>query len=188
MVCAAMTNLSVIILVGKEERYIADCLEKLALLDPRQIFNVESQKGDRIHEITIETARQLGWQLIENVESFSVIPSSSTCNRYLPWHDWIGLYANQFNLAFDNPPLEGEWILRLDVDEYLAEETIERLKSAHGLRAMPDSVAGITLELKRRFCGGAKTEAKNVQGIQVRQGAVRSNARIHRENPFTAVP
>jgi len=51
-----MTDISVIILVGKEERHIGRCLERLAPLEPRQIFVVESQKGDATHEVAKKVA------------------------------------------------------------------------------------------------------------------------------------
>ena len=132
-----MTDLSVIVLVGKEELHIRRCLEKLAPLEPRQVFVVESQKGDRTHEIA------------EGIGATTV------------WHDWPGLYAKQFNWALDNLPIQTKWVLRLDADEYLTLETIERLCGAQGLRALPDDVAGLTLALKRRFCGGEIRHATN---------------------------
>jgi len=125
-----LTDISVIILTGKEELHIKRCLEKLAQLEPKQVFVVESQKGDRTHEI----AEAMGATTV--------------------WHSWPGLYAKQFNWALDNLPIQSTWVLRLDADEYLTEDTIERLKGAQGLSALPDSVAGLNIELKRRFCGG----------------------------------
>ena len=62
-----MTNLTVIILTGKEELHIGWCLEKLRDLNPRRVLVVESQKGDWTHEKAIEVARQLQWQVkVEN--------------------------------------------------------------------------------------------------------------------------
>lgn len=67
--------------------------------------------------------------------------------------EWPGLYAKQFNWALDNLPIESKWVLRLDADEYLTEETIEKLKVALADGSL-DGVDGLTLELKRRFMGG----------------------------------
>ena len=67
--------------------------------------------------------------------------------------EWPGLYAKQFNWALDNLPIESKWVLRLDADEYLTEETIEKLKAALADGSL-DSVDGLTFELKRRFMGG----------------------------------
>jgi len=131
-----MIDLSVIILVGKEERHIGRCLERLVPLAPRQIIVVESQKGDRTHEI-------------------AVAGGATTI-----WHDWPGNQAVQFNWVIDHLPLESEWVLRLDADEYLTPETIEKLKQFLSTTTTNDDnsgdadVAGLTLELKRKFCGG----------------------------------
>ena len=112
-----MTDISVIILVGNEALHIRRCLEKLAPLEPRQIIVVESQKGDATHEI-VEGAK--GELQTLNIKLQTV------------WHDWPGLYARQFNWALDNLPIESKWVLRLDADEYLTEETIEKLRGAIG--------------------------------------------------------
>lgn len=58
-----MTNLTVIVLTGKEELHIGRCLERLSDLNPLQILVIESQRGDRTHEKAIEVARQLQWQV-----------------------------------------------------------------------------------------------------------------------------
>ena len=68
-------------------------------------------------------------------------------------HEWPGLYAKQFNWALDNLPIEAKWVLRMDADEYLTPETIERLKIALTDGSF-DDVNGLTLQLKRKFMGG----------------------------------
>jgi len=60
-----MTDISVIILAGKEELHIRRCLERIAPLEPKQVIVVESQKGDRTHEIAVETGRCLNWRISE---------------------------------------------------------------------------------------------------------------------------
>ena len=72
---------------------------------------------------------------------------------FLVEHEWPGLYAKQFNWALDNLPIEAKWVLRMDADEYLTPETIERLKIALTDGSL-DGVNGLTLELKRKFMGG----------------------------------
>lgn len=126
-----MKDISVIILIGQEKIHLKRCVEKLAPLKPRQIFLVESQPDDGGVAIAKETAERLGLHLAT------------------AFHQWPGNQAVQFNWALDNLPIEGEWILRLDADEYLSPDTIEKLP---GFAA--DDVDGIALELKRRFAGG----------------------------------
>jgi len=124
-----MTDISVVILVGNEALHIKRSLERLAALEPRQVFVVESQKGDNTHELAVETARSLGWSVcekMEDAEAFTPIPSSLFLITY---HDYPGYQAAQFQWALDNLPIEGEWILRLDADEYLTDELIAELKA-----------------------------------------------------------
>jgi len=123
-----MTDIAVIILVGQEKLHIRRCLEQLKPLEPRQVFVVESQPSDGTHEIALEMG------------------------AIAAFNKWPGLYAKQFNWALDNLPIESRWVLRLDADEYLAVDAIERLKNE--LPSMPADVTGLTLELKRKFLGG----------------------------------
>ena len=41
-----MTDIAVIVLIGQEKMHLERCVEKLAVLNPRQIFLVESQPDD----------------------------------------------------------------------------------------------------------------------------------------------
>ena len=136
-----MTDIAVIVLIGQEKIHLKRCVEKLAPLNPQQIFLVESQPDDGGVAIAKEAAAKLGLRLD---------------TRY---NKWPGLYAKQFNWALDNLPIETNWVLRLDADEYLTPETCEKLKK--GLQQIPDDIAGLTLELKRRFCGGEIRHATN---------------------------
>lgn len=133
-----MLNLSVIVLTGNEELHIVRCLRNVVGL-AKDIFVVDSLSTDRTQEI---------------VESFS--EKNGTTIHFVS-HEWPGLYALQFNWALDNLPIGTEWVLRLDADEYLTPETIEKLKSFLSSTSnlnVSDSVTGLNLELKRRFCGG----------------------------------
>ena len=124
------TNLTVIILTGNEELHIGRCLEKLRDLNPRQVLVVESQKGDRTHEIAVE--------------------HGATC----VWHDWPGNQAEQFNWALDHVEIKGSWVLRLDADEYLYPETIEELKKLVTDGGLPPDVTSLSLSRARRIFGG----------------------------------
>lgn len=126
-----MTNLTVIILTGKEELHIGRCLEKLAPLEPRQIVVVESQKGDRTHEIVTQF-------------------SNSNSSLQLIWRDYPGNQAAQFQWALENLKIESDWILRLDADEYLTDELVEEIKAK--LLRMDENVDGVVL--KRRHVVG----------------------------------
>ena len=165
-----MTDVSVVILVGREELHIARCLEKLAALAPRQVFVVESQQEDRTHEIAVETGRSLKFEVsslkfeVRSSKSDSLMFEVSSSNDSLPtsncehrtsncsstniklqtiFHPWPGNQAAQFQWALDNLPIEANWILRLDADEYLTPELIAEIQER--LPKLPDAVAGIVL-------------------------------------------
>lgn len=124
-----MTNITTIILTKNERIHIARCLEKLSPLEARQVFVVDCFSDDGTQEI----ARQLGATVVE--------------------HAWPGLYAKQFNWALDNLPIESEWILRLDADEYLFPETIEEVQKLLTPGNLPSDVTSLSLSLARAFCG-----------------------------------
>lgn len=139
-----MPDIAVIILTRNEKLHIGRCLERVAALSPRQIFVVDCFSTDGTQDI---------------VAHFPTANSGKTGQTYFPTipasvveHEWPGLYAVQFNWALDNLPIEAKWVLRLDADEYLTPETVERLKEE--LPKLPEDVSGLTLELKRRFMGG----------------------------------
>lgn len=162
-----MTDISVIILIGQEKIHLKRCIEKLAPIEPKQIFLVESQPDDGGVEIAKETAEKFGLRLE---------------TRY---NKWPGLYAKQFNWALnevEKVDRVGEWILRLDADEYLTFDTCEKLKA--GLANIDKDIDGITLELKRRFCGGEIRHGTN--GIRLlriwRKGRGKSEERAMDEH------
>lgn len=123
-----MSDISVIILVGREELHIKRCLEKLAPLEPRQVFVVESQKGDRTHEI------------------------AAASGATTVWHDYPGNQAEQFNWALDNLNIESKWILRLDADEYLLPGLISEIK--RNVTSLPNDIDGVILKRRHYFAGG----------------------------------
>ncbi len=129
-----MTDIAVIILTKNEQLHIARCLERLALLEPRQVFVVDCFSTDATQKLAED------------------VSASLHLNVKIVEHEWPGLYAKQFNWALNNLPIEAKWVLRLDADEYLTPETIERLKKE--LPNILGSVSGLNIELKRKFRGG----------------------------------
>ena len=123
-----MIDLSVVILTKNEKLHIKRCLVKLAPLDARQVFVVDCFSTDGTQDI----ARNAGAVVVER--------------------EWPGNQAKQFNWALDNLPIVAAWVLRLDADEYLTDETIMRLKT--DLPNLPEDIAGLNIELKRKFRGG----------------------------------
>ena len=129
-----MTDITVIILIGQEKIHLKRCVEKLASLKPRQIFLVESQPDDGGVAIAKETAARLGLRL------------ESRFNK------WPGLYAQQLNWALENLPIEAEWVMRLDADEYFLPEAVEELKEK--LPKLPADVTGVISKRRHYIFGG----------------------------------
>ena len=129
-----MTDIAVIILIGQEKIHLKRCVEKLAPLNPRQIFLVESQPDDGGVAIAKEMATCLGLRL------------ETTFRK------WPGLYAEQFNWALGNLPIEAGWVMRLDADEYFLSEAIEELKEK--LPKLPSDVTGVISKRRHYIFGG----------------------------------
>lgn len=121
-----MTDISVIVLTKNEQLHIKRCLEKLALLEAKQIFVVDCFSDDGTQEI----ARSQGATVVE--------------------HEWPGNQAAQFNWALDNLPIQTGWVLRLDADEYLTDELTAEIRAK--LPQIEEGVDGVVL--KRRHCAG----------------------------------
>lgn len=128
-------DISVVILQKNEALHIKRCLEKLAQLKPREIFVVDCFSADGSDKI----AEAMGAKVVK--------------------HAWPRLHSVQFNWALDNLPIEGKWILRIDADEYLTDESIEWLKA--NLDKVPESVNALEFTLERKFMGGVIRHGTN---------------------------
>ena len=135
----AGTDISVIILIGQEKIHLKRCVERLAPLDPKCIWLIESQPDDGGVAIAKETAEKLGLML------------KTVYNK------WPGLHAKQLNWAIDNLPIETTWILRLDADEYLYPETCEEVKRLVTDGVLPPDVTSLSLSRAREFFAIARS-------------------------------
>ena len=120
-----MLDLSVIILTYNEEIHIQRCLENVIPI-AKEVFIIDCFSTDR----TLEIARE--YRQVKIVQ-----------------HQWPGNQAEQFNWALDNLPIQTEWILRLDADEYLLPELIQELQAK--LPSLPDDVTGIIFNRRHIF-------------------------------------
>lgn len=116
-----MLNCTIIILTFNEEIHISRCIESVKNIS-ENIFVVDCYSTDR----TVEISKNLGAKVF--------------------FHKWEKSYSKQFNWALENLPINTEWVLRLDADEYLLPELVEEIKLK--LNNLPESVTGI--EFKRR--------------------------------------
>lgn len=117
--------ISVVILTYNEELNIDSCLKSVAdFVD--EIFVVDSFSTDR----TLERVKKYNAKILQH-----------------PFEN----YAKQLNWALDNCQAKGEWILRLDADEYLTEELKDEL--ARILPETPKEVSGFLFRRRVYFLG-----------------------------------
>ncbi len=96
-------KLDVIILTRNEEKNLPYALESVKSLKVK-VWVVDSGSTDGTERI----AKAAGAEVVSHTEYVN--------------------QAQQFNWALDNLPLEGEWVLRLDADEWLTPELAEEIK------------------------------------------------------------
>lgn len=121
-----MKNISVIILTFNEELHLKRCLANVKSLTDN-IFIVDSFSTDK----TLLIAKEFGAHIFQN--------------------KWENNYARQFNWALINLPINTDWVLRLDADEYLTTGLIEEIDKK--LPTIESEVNGITVPLRRVFMG-----------------------------------
>lgn len=119
-----MLDLSVIVLTYNEEIHIRRCLENVNSFAAK-VYVVDCFSTDKTKEI----AKELGATIVE--------------------HTWPGNQAEQFNWALANIPIETQWVLRLDADEYLLPELIQELQEK--LPTLPDDITGIIFNRRHIF-------------------------------------
>jgi glycosyltransferase involved in cell wall biosynthesis len=118
-------DISVIILTYNEELHIERCIKNLLPI-ASQIFIVDSFSTDN----TVSLAEALGAIVVQR-----------------PWKN----YADQFQWGLDNLPIETEWIMRMDADEYLEPDLVSEI--CDKVPRLPGGVGGICLKRKHHFLG-----------------------------------
>jgi len=119
-------DITIIILTYNEEIHIRRCIENIRLI-AKDIFIVDSFSTDN----TVSIAKELGAEIFQN--------------------KWEQNYAKQFNWALDNLPIQTNWVLRLDADEYLSDELLKEI--ADKLPTVDDDVSGIVFKRRHIFLG-----------------------------------
>lgn len=118
-----MSQISVLILTYNEEKHIARCIESLRVFT-KAIYIVDSFSTDK----TVEIATSLGAYVYQN-----------------PWTN----YAVQYQWGLDHCPIETEWVMRMDADEYVLPELATEI--AAKMAALPEDVSGIYLKRRVYF-------------------------------------
>ncbi len=118
-----MPDLSVLILVHNEELHIERCIRSL-LPVCKKVYIVDSFSTDK----TVEIAKALGAEVYQN--------------------SWTN-YAIQYQWGLDNCPIDTEWIMRMDADEYLLPELQEEI--LQNLEHLPNDVSGVYIKRRVYF-------------------------------------
>ena len=118
-------DIDLIVLTLNEELNLSNCLNSVQGLT-QNIFVVDSGSTDR----TVDIAREFKAQVV--VHEFTT-------------------QAEQFNWALDNLPIQSEWVLRLDADEYLLPELRDEI--ARVLPSLPPEVTGLYMKRRMIFMG-----------------------------------
>ena len=120
-----MTNISFIILTFNEEKHIGRCIDGILPLSDK-IFIIDSFSTDK----TVTIARNKGCIVLQN--------------------KWVN-YANQFTWGLNACPIDTDWIMRIDADEYLTKEL--RTELTDKLHFFADDVTGLMLNYRHIFWG-----------------------------------
>ncbi len=121
-----MADISVLILTYNEERHIERCLHSLKLF-AKNIFVIDSFSTDR----TVEIARDLGAAVLQ--------------------HSWPGNHAEQFQWGLENAPIDTEWVMKLDADEYVLPELAEEINSK--LESLGNEISAVYMKRRVHFMG-----------------------------------
>lgn len=120
-----MTKISAIVLTYNEEIHLERCLASLKGL-VFDVLVVDCFSKDR----TADIAAAAGARLLRRA--------------------WVN-YADQFNWALSQLPLDTEWVLRIDADEYLTPKLIQEIRDE--LPGMSPEVEGIYVSRRMSFQG-----------------------------------
>ena len=120
------SGISVIILTLNEEKHIKRCIESLLPIT-KNIFIIDSFSTDA----TVEISETLGAKVYQN--------------------PWPGNHAKQFQWGLDNCPIETEWVMKMDADEFILPELAEEVNSK--LANIEKESSGIYIKRRVNFMG-----------------------------------
>ncbi len=116
-------DVSVLILTFNEELHIERCIKSLQPF-AKNIFIVDSYSTDK----TVEIAESLGAKVYQN--------------------KWVN-YAIQYQWGLDNCPIETEWVMRMDSDEYVLPELAKEINVK--MDTLEDDVSAIYIKRRVHF-------------------------------------
>lgn len=118
-------NICVLVLTCNEEKHISRCIKSLLKITDK-IFIIDSFSTDG----TVDICKTLGAKVYQR--------------------EWKN-YADQFQWGLDNCPIDTDWIMRMDADEYIEQDLIEELPKA--LANAEPSQVGFYIRRKYFFLG-----------------------------------
>ena len=118
-----MHKISVLILTFNEERHIERCIKSL-LPFAKEIFIVDSYSTDK----TVEISESLGAIVYQN--------------------KWVN-YAVQYQWGLDNCPINTEWVMRMDADEYILPKLAEEINVK--MKTLSEDVSGVYIKRRVHF-------------------------------------
>lgn len=120
-------DITTIILTYNEELHIRRCLENVCPFS-KKVYVIDSPSTDKTVEICKEFPE------VEVVV-----------------HKYPGNQAAQYNWAIDNLPIDTEWTMRIDADEYYLPELVEEMQQK--VSTLPAEVTGIEFKRRHIFMG-----------------------------------
>ena len=118
-------SITAIVLTKDEELHIARCVKNLQRVCAK-VYIVDCFSSDKTCEIAKE------------------------CGAIVVQHEYVN-QAQQFQWALDNCPIETDWTMRIDADEYLTDELIEELSVR--LPSLSKDITGCYFPLRVVFMG-----------------------------------
>jgi len=118
-----MNDISILILTFNEETHIARCIKSLQPF-AKDIFIIDSYSTDK----TVEIAESLGAKVYQN--------------------KWVN-YAIQYQWGLDNCPIDTEWVMRMDSDEYVLPELAKEISNK--LSTINEDISGIYIKRRVYF-------------------------------------
>lgn len=126
MKVVGICSVTVLVLTYNEEKHIARAIESVRSFAGRVIV-IDSFSTDR----TVDIASSLGAVVVQKT--------------------WENNHARQVNWALDNAPISGDWIFRLDADEYVTPELAREINERLSLLSAKQS--GIYVKRRIHFFG-----------------------------------
>lgn len=118
-----MQNLSIVILTYNEQKHIKRCINSLKPI-AKDIYIIDSYSTDK----TVEICHELGVKVYQN-----------------PFVN----HAIQFQWGLDHCPIETEWVMKMDADEYILPELATEI--AEKLDYLIDEISGVYIKRRVYF-------------------------------------